>query len=116
MHAAGQRAGTPRGLLTAAARGVHTPREVSAPAHGWAAQYQPRGPTDATHHPSQVLLPCSDITAIMGEIANIPSPCKNNVEGVLLGNGDDYFHALLLATGVNKPIYSSGARRLRRLR
>jgi hypothetical protein len=28
----------------------------------------------------QVLVPCSDVSAIMGEIANVPSPCKNNVE------------------------------------
>jgi hypothetical protein len=57
----------------------------------------------------QVLNPCSDIAAIMGEIANIPSPCKNNVEGVLNKNELTYFNALLLATGVQRPIFSSGA-------
>jgi hypothetical protein len=56
----------------------------------------------------QVLNPCSDIAAIMGEIANIPSPCKNNVEGVLNKNELTYFNALLLATGVQRPIFSSG--------
>jgi hypothetical protein len=55
-----------------------------------------------------VLNPCSDIAAIMGEIANIPSPCKNNVEGVLNKNELTYFNALLLATGVQRPIFSSG--------
>jgi hypothetical protein len=58
---------------------------------------------------AQVLNPCSDIAAIMGEIANIPSPCKNNVEGVLNKNELTYFNALLLATGVQRPIFSSGA-------
>jgi len=56
----------------------------------------------------QVLLPCGDISAVMGEIANIPSPCRNNVEGVLNKNGLSYFNALLLATGVQRPIFSSG--------
>jgi hypothetical protein len=28
----------------------------------------------------QVLVPCADVSAIMGEIANVLSPCKNNVE------------------------------------
>jgi hypothetical protein len=60
----------------------------------------------------QVLNPCSDIAAIMGEIANIPSPCKNNVEGVLNKNELTYFNALLLATGVQRPIFSSGAGQL----
>ena len=46
----------------------------------------------------------------MGEIANVPSPCKNNVEGVLQRNGLSYYNALLLATGVNRPIYSGGER------
>ncbi|WIA11373.1 hypothetical protein OEZ85_011494 [Tetradesmus obliquus] len=55
----------------------------------------------------QVLNPCSDIAAIMGEIANIPSPCKSNVEGVLNKNELTYFNALLLATGVQRPIFSS---------
>jgi hypothetical protein len=45
----------------------------------------------------------------MGEIANIPSPCKNNVEGILNKNELTYFYALLLATGVQRPIFSSGA-------
>lgn len=57
----------------------------------------------------QVLLPCGDIAAVMGEIANIPSPCRNNVEGVLNKNGLSYFNALLLATGVQRPVFSSGA-------
>ena len=29
---------------------------------------------------NQVLVPCGDVSAIMGEIANVLSPCKNNVE------------------------------------
>lgn len=56
----------------------------------------------------QVLLPCGDIAAVMGEIANIPSPCKNNVEGVLNKNSLSYFNALLLATGVQRPVFASG--------
>eukprot|EP00775_Hariotina_reticulata_P005590 gene5590-5828_t len=56
----------------------------------------------------QVLNPCSDVAAIMGEIANIPSPCRNNVEGALNKNDLTYFNALLLATGVQRPIFSSG--------
>jgi len=40
----------------------------------------------------------------------VRSPCKNNIEGVLLADSNDYYHALLLATGVSKPIYSSGER------
>ena len=56
----------------------------------------------------QVLLPCGDISAVMGEIANIPSPCRNNVEGVLNKAGLSYFNALLLATGVQRPVFSSG--------
>jgi uncharacterized surface protein with fasciclin (FAS1) repeats len=55
----------------------------------------------------QVLLPCGDISAVMGEIANIPSPCRNNVEGVLNKNSLSYFNALLLATGVQRPVFSS---------
>ena len=55
----------------------------------------------------QVLIPCSDVAAIMGEIANVPSPCKNNVEGVLQRNGLSYYNALLLATGVNRPIFAA---------
>ncbi|KAF6261657.1 hypothetical protein COO60DRAFT_1500610 [Scenedesmus sp. NREL 46B-D3] len=61
----------------------------------------------------QVLNPCSDIAAIMGEIANIPIPCRNNVESVLNNNGLSYFNALLLATGVQRPIFSSGTRACR---
>lgn len=56
----------------------------------------------------QVLLPCGDISAVMGEIANIPSPCRNNVEGVLNKNSLSYFNALLLATGVQRPVFASG--------
>lgn len=56
----------------------------------------------------QVLNPCGDVAAIMGEIANIPSPCRNNVEGVLNKNGLSYFNALLLATGVQRPVFASG--------
>lgn len=56
----------------------------------------------------QVLLPCGDIAAVMGEIANIPSPCRNNVEGVLNKNSLSYFNALLLATGVQRPVFASG--------
>lgn len=44
----------------------------------------------------------------MGEIANVPSPCKNNVEGVLQRNGLSYYNALMLATGVNRPIFNGG--------
>jgi hypothetical protein len=44
----------------------------------------------------------------MGEIANIPSPCRNNVEGVLNRNSLSYFNALLLATGVQRPVFASG--------
>lgn len=57
----------------------------------------------------EVLNPCGDISAIMGEIANIPSPCRNNVEGVLHRQGLSYFNALLLATGVQRPVFASGA-------
>lgn len=57
----------------------------------------------------QVLIPCSDIAAIMGEIANTMAPCKNNVEGVLHRNSLTYYNALLLATGANRPIFSAGA-------
>lgn len=56
----------------------------------------------------QVLNPCSDVAAIMGEIANIPNPCTSNVEGVLQTNQLTYYNALLLATGVNKPVFASG--------
>jgi hypothetical protein len=61
---------------------------------------------------NEVLVPCSDVAAVMGEIANVPSPCKNNVEGVLHRDGLSYYNALLLATGVNRPIFASGARRV----
>ena len=57
---------------------------------------------------NQVLLPCGDISAIMGEVANIPSPCKSNVESALQKNELTNYNALLLATGVQQPIYSSG--------
>ena len=46
--------------------------------------------------------------AIMAEVANIPNPCKSNVEGVLNRNDLSYFNALLLATGVQRPVFSSG--------
>jgi len=56
---------------------------------------------------NQVLLPCGDISAVMGEVANIPSPCKSNVESALQKNELTNYNALLLATGVQQPIYSS---------
>lgn len=56
----------------------------------------------------QVLNPCSDISAVMAEVTNIPSPCKNNVEAALNDNKLSYFNALLLATGVQRPIFNSG--------
>ena len=56
----------------------------------------------------QVLVPCSDVAAIMGEIANVPNPCRNNVEGVLYRDQLSYYNALLLATGVNRPIFAAG--------
>jgi hypothetical protein len=57
---------------------------------------------------NEVLLPCGDVSAIMGEVANIPSPCKSNVESALQKNELTNYNALLLATGVQQPIYSSG--------
>lgn len=42
------------------------------------------------------------------KISNVPSACRNNVEGVLHRDNLSYFNALLLATGVNRPIFAAG--------
>lgn len=55
----------------------------------------------------QVLLPCSDVSALMGEVVNVPGPCRTNVESALVGSGLSYFNALLLASGVSKNVYAS---------
>lgn len=57
---------------------------------------------------NEVLLPCGDVSAVMGEVANIPSPCKSNVDWALQKNSLTNYNALLLATGVQQAIYSSG--------
>jgi hypothetical protein len=57
---------------------------------------------------NQVLNPCSDISAIMAEVANIPSPCKSNLEYGLMKAGLSSWHALLLATGLSRKMYTSG--------
>jgi hypothetical protein len=59
---------------------------------------------------NQVLNPCSDISAIMAEVANIPSPCKSNLEYGLMKAGLSSWHALLLATGLSRKMYTSGGR------
>jgi uncharacterized surface protein with fasciclin (FAS1) repeats len=55
----------------------------------------------------QVLLPCNDVSALMGEVVNVPGPCRTNVESALVGKGLSYFNALLLASGVSKNVYAS---------
>jgi uncharacterized surface protein with fasciclin (FAS1) repeats len=56
----------------------------------------------------QVLLPCSDVSALAGEVVNVQGTCRTNVESALVGQGSlSYFNALMLASGVAQRVYPS---------
>jgi uncharacterized surface protein with fasciclin (FAS1) repeats len=55
----------------------------------------------------QVLLPCSDVSALAGEVVNVQGECRTNVESALVGHKGSlsYFNALMLASGVARRVY-----------